>query len=90
MIALVRQSLGITIACSAYSISGVCIEYLPPYSSDLNPIEEAFSKIKYWIHRHQEYYSAADGNGIIYDMLEVLDIVTPSDACGYFINAGYF
>ena len=69
---------------------GVCIEYLLPYSPDLNPIEEAFSKIKYWIRRHQEYYSATEGDGIIYDMLEVLDIVTPSDACGYFSNAGYF
>jgi len=66
---------------------GVCIKYLPPYSSDLNPIEEAFSKIKHWVHRHQEYYSTTEGNGI---MLKVLDIVTPSDACGYFIYTGYF
>ena len=28
---------------------GVRIEYLPPYSPDLNPIEEAFSKIKAFI-----------------------------------------
>jgi transposase len=69
---------------------GVCIEYLPPYSPDLNPIEEAFSKIKYWVHQHQEYYSTAGDDGIIYDMLEVLDIITPSDACNYFIHAGYF
>jgi hypothetical protein len=36
------------------------------------------------------YYSAARGNGIIYDMIEVLDIITPDDAAGYFANAGYF
>ena len=29
--------------------SGVRIEYLPPYSPDLNPIEEAFSKIKHFL-----------------------------------------
>jgi len=69
---------------------GVRIEYLPPYSPDLNPIEEAFSKIKHWVRRHQGYYGTAEGDGIIYDMLEVLDIITPSDACGYFIHAGYF
>jgi len=28
---------------------GIQIEYLPPYSPDLNPIEEAFSKIKHFI-----------------------------------------
>jgi len=30
-------------------VLGVRIEYLPPYSPDLNPIEEAFSKIKVFI-----------------------------------------
>jgi transposase len=77
-------------ALPAQHLPGVRIEYLPPYSPDLNPIEEAFSKIKHWVRRHQEYYSTAEDDGIIYDMLEVLDIVTPSDACGYFIHAGYF
>jgi DDE superfamily endonuclease len=69
---------------------GVRLEYLPPYSPDLNPIEEAFSKIKYFIHRHQNYYGATTGDGIVYDMLEVVDIITPSDAVGYFAHAGYF
>ena len=26
---------------------GVLVHFLPPYSPDLNPIEEAFSKVKY-------------------------------------------
>ena len=69
---------------------GVCIKYLSPYSLDLNSIKEEFLKIKHWVRRHEKYYSTAEGKGIIYDMLEVLDIVTPSDACGYFIYAGYF
>lgn len=69
---------------------GVRIEYLPPYSPDLNPIEEAFSKIKHWIRRYQDYYGATQGDGILYDMLEVLEIITPEDAEEYFIHAGYF
>jgi transposase len=69
---------------------GVCLEYLPPYSPDLNPIEEAFSKIKHFIRRHQDYYSATQGDGILYNMLEVLDIIMPEDAEGYFAHAGYF
>ncbi len=66
------------------------LEYLPPYSPDLNPIEEAFSKIKYFIRRHQDYYAAREGDGILYDMYEIMDIITPEDASGYFIHAGYF
>jgi transposase len=69
---------------------GVRVEYLPPYSPDLNPIEEAFSKIKHWIRRHSHYYQATEGDGILYDMWELLDIITPDDAEGYFFHAGYF
>jgi hypothetical protein len=71
-------------------ISGIQVEYLPPYSPDLNPIEEAFSKIKHWIRHHQDYYGAAKGDRILFDMYEVMDIITPSDAEGYFVHAGYF
>ena len=72
---------------------GVRIEYLPPYSPDLNPIEEAFSKIKHFIRRNQDYYYTKDGDdglGILYDMYELLDIITSDDAKGYIAHAGYF
>jgi transposase len=68
----------------------VRIEYLPPYSPDLNPIEEAYSKIKHWIRRHQDYYNATTGDGILFDMFEVMDIITAEDTEGYFVHAGYF
>jgi transposase len=70
--------------------ASVRLEYLPPYSPDLNPIEEAFSKIKHFLCRHTNYYAATMGDGILYDMLEVLDVITASDAEGYFAHAGYF
>jgi len=35
---------------------------------DLNPIEEALSKIKHWIRCHQDYYCAAKGDRILFDM----------------------
>lgn len=69
---------------------GVRIEYLPPYSPDLNPIEEAFSKIKHFLRRHQKYYLAGEGDGMIYDQYEVIDIITEEDALGYIAHAGYF
>ncbi|KAG2074757.1 hypothetical protein BDR04DRAFT_1006968, partial [Suillus decipiens] len=65
------------------------LEYLPPYSPDLNPIEEAFSKIKAFICRNQDYFSD-DINGIIYDMYIAMDMITSSDAEGYIMHACYF
>jgi len=67
----------------------VHVEYLPPYSPDLNPIEECFSKINYFLFRHRDYYSQTTGDGILFDMYEVMEIITPTDAVGYFWHAGY-
>jgi hypothetical protein len=30
----------------------VLLVYLPPYSTDLNPIEQAFAQLKAWCRRH--------------------------------------
>ena len=34
--------------------AGVRLEYLPPYSSDYNPIKESFSALKAWMRRNRE------------------------------------
>ena len=34
--------------------AGILVKYLPPYSPDLMPIEEAFSYIKYYLKDHDE------------------------------------
>jgi hypothetical protein len=70
--------------------SGVRIEFLPPYSPNFNPIEEAFSKIKAFIRRHADLFSASTGAGLIFDMKIVMEIIMPLDAEGYFMHAGYF
>jgi hypothetical protein len=67
----------------------VRIEFLPPYSPDLNPIEEAFSKIKHFIRRYNQLLSTA-GNGMMFELMEIMKVVTSDDAIGYFIHAGYF
>ena len=69
---------------------GVHIEYLPAYSLDLNPIEEAFSKVKHFLRRNQDYYAQRTGDCILFDMYEVLDVITSDAAEGYFAHAGYF
>lgn len=67
----------------------VRIEFLPPYSPDLNPIEEAFSKIKAFIRRNRAIL-AHEGHGMVFDLMQIMDVVTADDAVGYFIHAGYF
>jgi transposase len=73
-----------------FTYKGVRIEFLPPYSPDLNPIEEAFSKIKAFIRRHSDIFRASIGAALIYDKKIAMEIIMPSDADGYFMHAGYF
>ena len=75
---------------SVISSTGVRIEYLPPYSPDLNPIEEAFSQIKSFIRRNNDIFLSGSTQDNMFDMYQAVDIVTDVDAMGYFIHAGYF
>jgi transposase len=68
---------------------GIRIEFLPPYSPDLNPIEEAFSKIKSVLRRHRLYLTR-NGDGMIFELMEIMKVVTGDDAVGYFMHGGYF
>lgn len=65
------------------------IEFLPPYSPDLNPIEEAFSKVKGFLRWHHQLLSK-NGDGMVFELMETMKIVNDDDAIGYFIHAGYF
>jgi len=67
---------------------GVYIIFFPPYSLDLNPIEEAISKIKAWIFCNYDLFSP--GDGILFYVQVAIDVITPEDAEGYFFHAGYF
>lgn len=59
--------------------------YLPPYSPDLNPIEEAFAKIKALLRR----VGARTREALIEALGQALDEVTASDALGFFEHRGY-
>jgi transposase len=59
--------------------------YLPPYSPDLNPIEEAFSKLKGLLRR----IGARTREALIEAMGRALDAVTAEDARGFFEHRGY-
>ena len=38
----------------------VVLEYLPPYSPDMNPIEEAFAEMKAWMKKNNQLQSVYD------------------------------
>jgi transposase len=59
--------------------------YLPPYSPDLNPIEEAFAKIKALLRKA----GARTREALIEAMGKALDAVSASDARGFFEHRGY-
>jgi transposase len=59
--------------------------YLPPYSPDLNPIEEAFSKMKKLLRKAQ----ARIRETLIEAMGRALRAVSASDTRGFFEHSGY-
>jgi transposase len=59
--------------------------YLPPYSPDFNPIEEAFAKIKALLRRA----AARSREALVQTMGAALDAVTAQDAHGFFEHCGY-
>ena len=59
--------------------------FLPPYSPDLNPIKEAFSKVKGLSRRA----GVRTREALIEAMGQALDAVTNRDARGFFEHCGY-
>jgi transposase len=59
--------------------------YLPAYSPDLNPIEEAFSKIKGLLRRA----GARTKEALLEVLGEAFSSISVPDARGYFEHAGY-
>ena len=65
--------------------TGASVLFLPPYSPDLNPIEECWSKVKHCLRR-----LAARSRQTLDDAIaSAIDSVSPADAKGWFSHAGY-
>ena len=64
---------------------GAELLYLPPYSPDFNPIEEAFSKVKGLLRRAE----ARTREALIDAIGRALSAVTSQDARGFFAHRGY-
>lgn len=65
--------------------TGAQLRYLPPYSPDLNPIEQVFSKIKQLLRK----LARRTQDALWRSMQTVLDAVTHTDATNCFQHAGY-
>ncbi len=65
--------------------AGCKLPYLPPYSPDLSPSEEAFSKVKGLL----PTVEARSREALVEAMGKAFDAVTTQDAKGYFEHCGY-
>jgi transposase len=64
---------------------GAELLYLPPYSPDLNPIEEAFAKIKNLLRKAE----ARTREALVEAMGQALSAVSAREARGFFEHCGY-
>ena len=69
----------------AVAAAGARLRYLPPYSPDLNPIEQAWSKLK----AHLRSVAARTYSELARAIAAGLELITPADARGYFHHCGY-
>jgi hypothetical protein len=72
---------------------GVVLYYLPPYSPDLNPIEEAFSYVKAYLRRHGHIFRVAveaKNDWAVHSFLyTALGTITSEHACEWMGHSGY-
>jgi len=65
--------------------AGARLWFLPPYSPDLNPIEQAFAKIKHWMRAVQKRAI----EDVWRHIGSLVAAIKPSECSNYFRNAGY-
>ena len=69
----------------AIKAAGARLLFLPPYSPGLNPIEQAFSKLKHFLRKAKERTADDACNRIG----AILKTFSPQECSNYFKNAGY-
>jgi len=65
--------------------AGAKLAFLPPYSPDLNPIEQVFAKVKHWMRMAQERSADAIHSGIA----TLVQSISECECANYLRNAGY-
>ena len=72
-------------ARNAIRARGAHLLFLPPYSPDLNPIEQVFAKIKHLIRAAEP----RDVKATWRKVGELLDLLSSQECASYFKNSGY-
>ncbi len=72
-------------ARAAVRARGAHLIFLPPYSPDLNPIEQVFSKLKHLMRKAQP----RDVEATWRKAGQIIDLFTPTECANYLRNAGY-
>jgi transposase len=72
-------------ARTAVRARGARLIFLPPYSPDLNPIEQVFAKLKHLVRRAQPREVEATWR----KLGQLLDLFTPAECANYLVNSGY-
>jgi transposase len=70
---------------NAIEAAGAKLLFLPPYSPDFNPIENAFAKLKALLRKAAERTVA----GLWATIGTLIDLFTPTECANYFAAAGY-
>ena len=70
---------------AAITAQGARLIYLPPYSPDLNPIEQAFAKFKAALRTA----AARTRDGLWQTIARTLDLYPPQECRNFFTKAGY-
>lgn len=65
--------------------AGAHLIFLPPYSPDLNPIEQVFAKLKTLLRKAAERTVEATWRRIG----QLLDSFSPAECANYLVNSGY-
>jgi transposase len=69
----------------AIEATGASLRYLPPYSPDFNPIEQAIAKLK----SHLRKQAARTFDTLIEAIANTLRTFTPQECANFLVNAGY-
>ena len=70
---------------AAIKAAGAQLRYLPPYSPDFNPIENAFAKLKALLRKAAE----RTVDGLWETIGRLIDLFPPQECANYFTAAGY-
>ena len=69
----------------AIMAAGARLWFLPPYSPDLNPIEQTFAKVKHWMRMAQKRTIEETWR----HLGRLVENIKPHECANFFKNAGY-